>query len=76
MLVWRKHVDGFLAGADQVLYNGYLSAIMMAGGTLRIIDDVAEMQTSDAAMLWFPHVYPQVKDEEDFLIFLLVEPVY
>ena len=66
VLVWRKHVDGFLAGADQVLYNGYLSAVTMAGGTLRIIDDVAEMQTSDAAMLWFPHVYPQVEDEEDF----------
>lgn len=67
VLVWRKHVNGFLAGADKILYNGYLSAITMAGGTLRIIDDVAELRTSDAAMLWFPHVYPQVENEEDFL---------
>ena len=34
VLVWRKHVDGFLAGADQILHNGYLSAVTMAGGTL------------------------------------------
>jgi L-seryl-tRNA(Ser) seleniumtransferase len=66
VLVWRKHVDGFLAGADQVLENGYLSAITMAGGTLRIIDEVDELHASDAAMLWFPHVYPQIKDEEHF----------
>jgi L-seryl-tRNA(Ser) seleniumtransferase len=66
VLVWRKHVDGFLAGADQVLYNGYLSAVIMAGGTLRIIDNVTELQASDAAMLWFPNVYPQVENEEDF----------
>lgn len=66
VLVWREHVDGFLAGADQVLYNGYLSAVTMAGGTLRIIDEVDELQPSDAAMLWFPHVYPQVNDEELF----------
>ncbi len=67
VLVWRKHVDGFLAGADQVLHNGYLSAVTMAGGTLRIIDEVDELKTSDAAMLWFPNVYPQVENEEDFL---------
>ena len=66
VIVWRKHVDGFLAGADQVLYNGYLSAVTMAGGRLRIIDDVTELQASDAAMLWFPNVYPQVENEEDF----------
>lgn len=66
VLVWRKHVDGFLAGADQVLHNGYLSAVTMAGGTLRIIDEVDELQTSDAAMLWFPNVYPQVDREEYF----------
>ena len=66
VLVWRKHVDGFLAGADQVLHNGYLSAVTMAGGTLRIIDEVDELQNSDAAMLWFPNVYPQVENEEDF----------
>ena len=71
VIVWRKHVDGFLAGADQVLYNGYLSAVTMAGGTLRIIDDVTELQTSDAAMLWFPHVYPQVENEEDLFDFFL-----
>ena len=46
VLVWREHVDGFLAGADQVLYNGYLSAVTMAGGTLRIIDEVDELQRS------------------------------
>jgi L-seryl-tRNA(Ser) seleniumtransferase len=66
VVVWREHVDGFLAGADQVLYNGYLSAVSMAGGTLRIIREVDELQTSDAAMLWFPNVYPQVNDEELF----------
>lgn len=66
VLVWREHVDGFLAGADQVLYNGYLSAVTMAGGTLRIIDKVDELQASDAAMLWFPHVYPHIDDEEHF----------
>ena len=66
VLVWRKHVDGFLAGADQVLHNGYLSAVTMAGGTLKIIDEVDELQNSDAAMLWFPNVYPQVENEEDF----------
>ena len=66
VLVWRKHVDGFLAGADQVLENGYLSAITMAGGTLRIIDAVDELQANDAAMLWFPNVYPHVGDEEHF----------
>ena len=66
VLVWRKHVDGFLAGADQVLHNGYLSAVTMAGGTLRIIDEVDELQTSDAAMLWFPKVFPQVANEEYF----------
>lgn len=66
VLVWRKHVDGFLAGADQVLHNGYLSAVTMAGGTLRIIDEVDELQTNDAAMLWFPNVYPQVDNEEYF----------
>ena len=66
VLVWRKHVDGFLAGADQILHNGYLSAVAMAGGTLRIIDEVDELQNSDAAMLWFPNVYPQVENEVDF----------
>lgn len=66
VLVWRKHVDGLLGGADQVLYNGYLSAVTMAGGTLRIIDDVDELETSDAAMLWFPNVYPQVDNEDEF----------
>ncbi len=66
VLVWRKHVDGFLAGADQILHNGYLSAVTMAGGTLRIIDEVDELQNSDAAMLWFPNVYPQVENEVDF----------
>jgi seryl-tRNA(Sec) selenium transferase len=66
VLVWHKHVDGFLAGADQVLYNGYLSAVTMAGGTLRIIREVDEIQTSDAAMLWFPNVYPQISNEDYF----------
>lgn len=66
VLVWREHVDGFLAGADQVLYNGYLSAVTMAGGTLRIIREIDELQGSDAAMLWFPNVYPHVDNEEHF----------
>jgi L-seryl-tRNA(Ser) seleniumtransferase len=66
VLVWYEHVDGFLAGADQVLYNGYLSAVTMAGGTLRIIREVDEIQTSDAAMLWFPNVYPQISNEDYF----------
>ena len=66
VLVWRKHVDGFLAGADQDLHNGYLSAVTMAGATLRIINEIDELQTSDAAMLWFPNVFPQVHNEEYF----------
>lgn len=75
VLVWRKHVDGFLAGADQVLQNGYLSAIKMAGGTLRIIDEVNELQANDAAMLWFPNVYPHVDDEEYFFDLFLTRAV-
>lgn len=64
VVVWRKHVQGFLAGADQVLYNGYLSAVAMAGGTLQIVENVDEITANSACMLWFPNVFLNVADEE------------
>lgn len=66
VVVWREHVEGFLAGADQVLYNGYLSAVAMAGGKLRTISDPNELDSDTACMLWFPHIYPKITNEEEW----------
>ena len=64
VVVWREHVEGILAGADQVLYNGYLSAVAMAGGKLRSIAEPDELGSDTACMLWFPHIYPKLTDED------------
>lgn len=64
VVVWQEHVEGFLAGADQILYNGYLSAVAMAGGKLRTIAAPEELSSDTACMLWFPNIYPKIKDEE------------
>lgn len=66
VVVWQEHVEGFLAGADQVLYNGYLSAVAMAGGKLRTISDPNELDSDTACMLWFPHIYPRITNEVEW----------
>ena len=63
VVVWREHVAGSLAGADQVLENGYLSAVAMAGGKLRLIDSPDELRADSACMLWFPNIYPKIVEE-------------
>lgn len=64
VVVWREHVEGVLAGADQVLYNGYLSAVAMAGGKLRSISEPDELGSDTACLLWFPNIYPKITDED------------
>jgi uncharacterized pyridoxal phosphate-dependent enzyme len=66
VVVWRQHVEGFLAGADQVIYNGYLSGVAMAGGILRIVDRIDELLPGAVCMLWFPKVFPKIEREEFF----------
>ena len=63
VVVWRSHLRGSMAGADQEHENGYLSVVAMAGGNLRIIDDPSELRSNDACILWFPHVFsPPTED--------------
>jgi L-seryl-tRNA(Ser) seleniumtransferase len=64
VVVWKEHLTGVLAGADQVLENGYLSAVPMVGGTLRAISDPEQITRDTACVLWFPKVYPHIVDEE------------
>jgi L-seryl-tRNA(Ser) seleniumtransferase len=64
VVVWRDHVEGILAGADETLYNGYLSAVAMAGGTLRAISYPEELGPDTACLLWFPKIYPKIVEEE------------
>jgi uncharacterized pyridoxal phosphate-dependent enzyme len=65
VVVWSEHLVGKLAGADQVLSNGYLSAVGMAGAELRSITGPDEISPDTACMLWFPRVYPEIENEEE-----------
>ncbi len=64
--VWRGHLEGELAGADAEHPNGYLNSIAAGGGAVRVIDDVRDLEATDAAAVWFPGMYPHV-DEDGLL---------
>ncbi len=64
--VWRGHLEGELAGADAIHANGYLNSIAAGGGHVRVIDELDDVQPTDAAALWFPGMYPH-PDEDGLL---------
>jgi seryl-tRNA(Sec) selenium transferase len=71
VVIWRNHLGGSLAGADGEHENGYLSAVAMAGGNLRPIDSVDELQDTDVCLLWFPSVFANPIEQETFTAFIL-----
>ena len=64
--VWRGHLEGELAGADSVHANGYLNSIAAGGGVVRVMDEADGVEATDAAVLWFPGMYPH--PDEDALL--------
>lgn len=56
--VWTGHLEGWLNGADAFDHNGYLNSIAAGGGVVRPVESPADLEPADAALVWFPAMYP------------------
>ncbi len=63
--VFRFHAAGWHSGADAWGENHYLNSVVMAGASVRLVDQPSDVRSTDLCVLWFHNM--TIGDDESLI---------